>query len=227
VTDLHTHILPGIDDGAQTVGESIALLQAELDDGVQTVALTPHFRTGISDQPLFLKRRGQSFDILREEIERHDLSVRLILGAEAAFSPELPDLDLDPLCYEGTKTLLIELPMAHYPPFAREVFYRLLLKGYTPLLAHIERYPYFVSHPELLEDLIHGGALAQINAGCLLGGGRSRKRALGMINSGLVRVMATDAHSMSGRPPQLKKAVRIVKKKLGSQAAESLVEGVL
>jgi protein-tyrosine phosphatase len=225
MTDLHTHILPGIDDGAQTVEESIALLRAELDGGVKTVALTPHFRLNSTEQSNFVERRGHAYDLLNDAVQKQALPIRLILGAEVAFSPDLLQLDLDSLCYENTKTLLIELPMDYYPSFARDVFYKLLLKGYTPLIAHVERYPYFASDPSLLEDLVNGGALAQVNAGWLLRDRKTRKRILRMIKDGIVHVLATDAHSMDKRPPILDKAVKVIAKKLGEDTVRGLVRG--
>ena len=129
MTDLHTHILPGIDDGSRTVDESISLLKAELESGVHTVALTPHFRSNTMAQSEFLKQRESAYEQLLEAVRQNGLRISFVLGAEVEFSPELLRLDLDSLCYEDTKTLLVELPMFHYNPFTCDVFYKLLLKG--------------------------------------------------------------------------------------------------
>ena len=222
MTDLHTHILPGIDDGARTVEESISLLRMQLKSGVNTVALTPHFKFSAAEQPEFLLRRERSYNALSKAIDKHGLPIELILGAEVAFTTPLLELDLDSLCYEGTKTILIELPMDHYPAYAGDMFYRLMLDGYTPLIAHAERYSYFTRKPGLLEKLTRGGALVQVNAGGLLKR-RTRKRILKMISGGLVHVLASDTHSMDLRPPRLEKAVKVIEKKLGNETAQRLV----
>jgi protein-tyrosine phosphatase len=222
VTDLHTHILPGIDDGAQTIEESISLLRAEIKSGVNTVALTPHFDLSAAEQSDFIIRRNKAYNALSDAIRRHNLQIELILGAEVKFS-HLPDLDLDTLCYEGTKIILVELPMDHYPLYTQDVLYRIQLDGYVPLIAHAERYTYFTSKPDLLEKLIRSGTLIQVNANGLLKSGKTRKRILKMIANGFVHVLATDTHSMDMRPPRLDKAIKVIEKKLGTEAAQRLV----
>ena len=222
MTDLHTHILPGIDDGAQTIEESIALLKAELKSGVDTVALTPHFNLSAAEQPDFVIRRNQAYNALSDAIRKHDLPIELILGAEVKFT-NLPDLDLDSLCYEDTGIILIELPMDHYPLYTREVLYGLQMDGYTPLIAHAERYSYFTNKPDLLEKLIRSGTLVQVNANGLLKPGKTRRKILKMISNGFVHVLATDTHSIDMRPPKLDQAVKVIEKKLGIDAAQRLV----
>jgi len=223
VIDLHTHILAGVDDGARTIEESIDLLKAEIKSGVRTVALTPHFKYTAAEQADFLLRRDKAYKALQKAVIKHKLPVELILGAEIAYSTDLLELDLDPLCYEGTKTLLIELPMEHYPAYAREVFYRLMQDGYTPIVAHVERYPYFSGKPDLLEELADSGALIQVNSNSIIKRGKTRKRVMKMISSGLVDALATDTHRVDMRPPKLDKAVKVIEKKLGTEAAKRLV----
>ena len=223
MTDLHTHILPGIDDGAKTIEESISLLQAEVSDSVTTVALTPHFNLSSAEQPEFLEQRAKAFRILNKAVHKHKLPVNLILGAEVAFSTELLDYDLDSLCFEGTKTLLIELPLLQYHSFTHEIFYRLQLNGYTPLIAHAERYSYLIRDTDLLEKLVRSGTQVQINAGAMLRMGRTRRKLLKMISADLIHVIATDTHSVSMRPPRLASAVKVVEKKLGTETAKRLV----
>jgi len=221
--DLHTHILPGIDDGARTLEESIKLLRMEIDSGVRTVALTPHYKPNPETLKDFLRRRQDSYKRLLNEVEKQGLNLSLILGAEVAYSPNLLDLDISELCYEGTKTILIELPMDHYPSLTREIFYRLMLDGYTPLIAHAERYTYFARNIETLEELVDSGALVQVNANGLLRFGKTRKRVINMIEMDLVHIVATDTHSTELRPPRLGKAKRIVEQKIDKETAQRLV----
>jgi len=221
--DLHTHILPGIDDGAKTVEESISLLQAELESGVKTIALTPHFNVSASEQQEYINKYSKAFNLLREAVSDHKLQIRLIQGAEVAFTAITPEHDLDSLCYEGTKKILIELPMGHYPPYSREILYRMQLDGYTPIIAHAERYSYFVKEPSLLEKLISTGVQIQVNAGGLIKRGKTRRRILKMISKGQVHILATDTHSIDQRPPMLDIAYEIISKKLGSETAQRLV----
>ncbi|MCL2628775.1 MAG: capsular biosynthesis protein [Oscillospiraceae bacterium] len=221
--DLHTHILPGIDDGAGTLNESIKLLQMEIDSGVKTVALTPHYRPSADTLKDFLRKRKDSYKRLSAEVERRGLRIKLILGAEVAYSPDLLEMDIDEICYEGTKTILIELPPSHYPTLVKNVFYELLLRGYTPLIAHCERYPYFSKNTELLEELVYMGAIVQINAGPFARKWQNKRRLFSMINEELVHTIATDTHSVDKRPPKLKTAMKVIEKKLGIEAVQRLV----
>ena len=221
--DLHTHILQGMDDGAKNLEESIKLLRMEIDSGVHTVALTPHCRPNAATIKDFLKKRKAAYRLLCTEVKKQKLPVNLILGAEVVYSPELLEIDIDELCFENTKTILIELPMTLYPQLIKNVFYELLLKGYTPLIAHTERYPYFANHPELLEELVNMGAVVQINAGPFTRRLRSKKRLFNLISEEMVHVIATDTHGVEIRPPKLSAAVKIIEKKLGHETAQRLV----
>ena len=220
--DLHTHILPGIDDGAQTIEDSLDLLRIQIACGVDTVALTPHFKLSASEQQDFLERRQIAYNALCAAVEKHGLPIKLILGTEVMFT-NLLELDLDPLCYEGTKTILVELPMDRQPLYTQDILYRIQLDGYTPLIAHAERYKYFSRSPDILEKLTRSGALIQVNANGLLKPGKTRRRILKMISSGYVHVLATDTHSVEMRPPKLDKAVKVIEKKLGTETAQRLV----
>ncbi|MCL2083885.1 MAG: hypothetical protein FWH06_01335 [Oscillospiraceae bacterium] len=220
--DLHSHILPGIDDGAEGIDEALALLRAEQDDGVDTVVLTPHFRTHMANIEMFLQNRNGALELLRSNAS--DRPVKLLTGSETAFSPELLKMNIDPLCIEGTKNILIEMPMDHYPSVTREVFYELTLLGYTPIVAHAERHQYFMRDPGQLAALIRGGAYIQVNADSLLRGRQTSKAILRMIATNLVHVIATDTHSMDSRPPLLGQAMAFIEKKLGKDTAQRLIQ---
>ena len=218
--DLHSHILPGIDDGASDIEESLTLLRAELSDGVDIVALTPHYVTQRESLDRFLNKREQAYASLTEAAK--DIPVKLLLGAELTFASDLAARDLDALCIIGTKALLIELPEARCPLTAQEVFYSLKRNGFVPIAAHIERCSYIISDADMLDDLLLCGVLMQVNADTLLGGGKIRKRILELIESRRIHIIATDTHSMKQRPPMLGKAMALVKKKLGTEVTDSL-----
>ncbi|MDR0293601.1 MAG: hypothetical protein LBH95_05550 [Oscillospiraceae bacterium] len=220
MVDLHSHILPGLDDGPEDAGESLSMVLAELNDGVQTIVLTPHFRTDIADPDSFLRHRRKAYELLCGDLPA--LGVKLLTGAEAAFSPALLEMEIGLFCIEGTNNILIELPPDHYPPLTRKVFYELRTRGITPVIAHVERYPYFLRDPGQLALLIRGGAYAQINAGSLLCGGHTARTALHMLKSNLAHAVATDTHSMKDRPPMLGRAMKLVSGKLGKDTAEYL-----
>ena len=177
MTDLHCHILPGIDDGAKDVSISLQLLRKEYADGVRNLAFTSHFhseRTTVED---FLQKRAQAFETLTSALQQEPepMAFRFKLGSEVYFSPKLCALDAKKLCMGDTAYMLIEFPTTHKPHFIRQTFAQLQEQGILPLIAHIERYPYVLDDPPLLYDWVAAGAYAQINAGSLLKTPKLRK----------------------------------------------------
>lgn len=218
--DLHCHILPGIDDGAKTLNDSISLLKAESAQGVKAVALTPHFdiqKMSIED---FCVMRSKSLESLKSSEEFKEINIKLKTGAEVYYSPTLYDTDLTPLCFEGTDYILIELPVSSRPYELNSVMKNILNCGYIPILAHVERYQYFAENPILLYDLILDGCLAQVNAGAIIGGGNNSAIAIKYLKWELAQIICSDCHSVDHRPPNIDKALAQITKKLGNDYSE-------
>lgn len=222
MTDLHCHILPGMDDGARTVEDSLVLLHEQLAQGVDHIALTSHFNAERTTVEEFVERRQQSFAQLQEAVKAEGLPVTLKLGAEVFFSSELLELDLEPLLLQDTPYLLVEFSPSFYPTWAKDIFYQLGLRGITPLLAHVERYPYMLSDPTRLYELVNAGAVTQVNASSLLRGGSRQGMIQKLFRWGLVHVISTDTHSMDKRPPLMAPALEKVRSWQGDQAVEYL-----
>lgn len=220
MTDLHCHILPKIDDGAKTPEISLELLRREQEDGVNQIALTSHFISDKITLSDFLQRRQYSFELLKQAVATTDMQFQFKLGAEVYFSPELADLDLSQLCLEGTDYLLIELSTRHKPYFLTETLQSVQAQGITPLLAHVERYPYIMDDLSILYDLVNMGVCVQSNAGALI---QHPKKILKLIRWNLVHVLSTDSHSIDKRPPNLAEAMDIVKKQLGDETVNQLI----
>ncbi len=220
--DLHSHILPGIDDGARDPEISLALLQAEADQGIRHVVLSPHFHPRRDKIEEFLPRREESFGRLSRALDAAGCGGRFDLrtAAEIRYSPALTDLpDLESLCVSGTKVLLVEFSFTAYPEFVREVFYRLQMRGFVLLLAHIERYPWLRKDTDLLYDLVCGGVYTQVNADSVVKDREARDFIRRMLDCGLVHGIGSDAHDPEGRPPRLKEAAAV----LGSLAGPETV----
>ena len=215
MTDLHTHILPGMDDGPKTLPDAMALVERAAIQGVDCIALTSHFHCENESVEAFLQRREIAFSALREACPR-ELSLKR--GCEVYFSPRLLTENAEALCLEGTKVLLLELPVLQKPAFLREVLTALVQKGITPLIAHVERYQYVAQDPRILADWVELGALIQVNAQSILDGGMARK----LIKWGLCHVVASDAHSIRHRPVNLRAALDTVAKVLGAEKAREL-----
>ncbi len=210
--DLHCHILPGIDDGAKNLEVSLELLAEEKKQGIQAITFTPHFHPNRIELDEFLAARQHSYNKLMEAPGVSDLGIKFKIGAEIFFSTKLNELDLDQLCYTDTNYVLIELPTDEKPYGLTHTLIDIINRGYQPILAHVERYPYFTSDPTRLYDLIEKGCIAQINSGAILEG---NKIVMKYIKWGMAQLISSDAHNMKKRKPNLKDAYALVKRKFG------------
>ena len=210
--DLHCHILPSIDDGAKNTDISYQMLREEKRQGVQAIIFTPHFNFSRIDVDSFVEVRRRSYEKLMSVPAVSELGIKFKLGCEVYFSTKLNETDLDPLCFEGTNYILIELPTDQRPYGLKHTIVDILNRGYQPILAHVERYPYFTEDPEQLFNFVEKGCVAQINSGAILD---SDKAALRYIRWGMAQLISSDAHNMKNRAPNLKEGYRFVKKKYG------------
>ena len=218
LADLHCHLLPGIDDGAQTLSDTELLLDAAVEQGVSGIVFTPHFypeRMSVQD---FLRARERALRQTLPLAEARRIACRV--GAEVRITPFLADMPLEELAFSGTRYLLLELDFDHEPFDVTGLIRRLREKDCTPILAHIERYPYVREDPELLYDWVRAGALAQVNAGAILRDRSVKRMAEQYCRSDLVHVIASDAHSAAHRPQNLAPAYRA----LPPETAERLRE---
>ncbi len=221
--DMHSHILPGIDDGAQNVDISIQLIKQDLRDGIKTICLTPHFNFEKQTIEQFLEERERSFEILQEAVLKEGWDVKFVLGAEVAFSTELADQKaVERLCYGNTQCMLVELPVAYLPKWTGEVLDELQLQGIKPLLAHVERYTYFQNEPDKLYQLLGDGCYAQVNATSLVKHKNAQKFIFLLMKHGMVHCMGSDTHSMEKRPPMIGQAQELVEKKMGRGFVEMM-----
>ncbi len=205
LTDLHCHILPGIDDGAQDEKVSEALLEEERQDGVTQILFTPHFYADFMDLETFLAERQRAWDRIAPLCG--DRRIRTALGAEVRICEPLLDVDLARLRLGGTHYLLLEWPFdGTYPLYGEDIVRDLLRKGIRPIFAHIERYEHFFYDEDNLEYFMDNGCLFQVNAEAFLHRG-TRRRAVELAARGRIHVIATDAHNMESRPPLLARAL--------------------
>lgn len=228
MTDLHTHILPGMDDGARDADMSLAMLRMERDQGIDTVVLTPHFYRERERVEWFLKRRHEASRVLLEKLmslpeEERNTLPRLIVGAEVAWGPNLADWpDLDKLCMGRTRNLLLELP---FTPWNDMLFHQLYdfmgRTGITPVIAHIERYRK-AQKKEAIQEILSMGLPVQISAEPLLHT-LSRGKELSLLRERQVQFIASDCHNTTTRPPNLGPALKVVAAKLGEGKVESMV----
>lgn len=224
--DIHTHILPGVDDGSKDVEESIKMLGILSAQGVDTVVATPHFYIEMADAKTFLEKRNAVAEMLKEKLNSADFErprPQIALGAEVQFYNDLHMLDeLEKLCIDGTNYILVEMPFIEWTQRTYQVLEQMCVnRDVVPVVAHLERYREFKKNPEAAICLKESGALVQINSESLCERS-TRRRALKMIKNELVSFIGSDAHNTTTRPPCLEDAFEIINKKLKPTELEFL-----
>lgn len=223
MTDLHSHVLQQMDDGASNIQESICLLNQYQEQNIQNISLTSHYDCEIESVENFLKRRNESYVELKNISDQID-GFCLKLGAEIKFSPDLLKKDLKALCLEGTNVLLIELPTYHRPQFLEEVLNEIRNQNFIIVIAHIERYSYIIENPPMLLRWNNNGIYTQINASTVLRRSKNFSLIHKLIKWGYVQVVASDTHSVVHRPVRLKDAFELIEKYDGKICAARLQE---
>jgi protein-tyrosine phosphatase len=202
VIDLHCHILPGIDDGASTLEDSVAIARAAAASGTRTMVATPHVSWRFPNDSGTIARLVQE---LQARLISEQIALELRPGAELAMT-ELSEIEparLRDLGLGGGPWLLVEPPFADIATGLDTIVRDLLGRGHRVMLAHTERCPAFQRNPQMLRSLLDEGVLSSITAGSLVGRfGVSVKRfALQLLQNQLVHNVASDAHDDQRRPP--------------------------
>ncbi len=218
-TDIHCHLLPGVDDGAETTDEALALLRRAYRDGTRAVILTPHHRGRCRPQPEKLRER-------LDELQAKMPQLQLYLGCEVHYQADIGTL-LDEgkvltLC--GSSYCLLEFSRQVPKSVLLQGTSQILSEGYIPILAHAERYAVICKEPSLADELVYMGARIQLNATSVLGksGWGIKRCCTRLLKDGLVHFIASDAHNGTTRPPELSKCYEHIKKRFGAEYAEQL-----
>ena len=219
MVDIHSHILPFVDDGSDSLSASISLIKEEIKNGVEKIILTPHNKSGQYNAPI--EKIEESFSLLKTEVQKENLKIDLYLGQEIYVNDEIYEKlkSNKVLTINNTKCILIEFNYFVETDIQSYVHNAILL-GYTPIIAHIERYTYLDWN--LIYDLKMLGALIQVNATCIAGlfGRKIKKNALKAIKADLIDFVASDIHK--DRLSYMKKAYMQVCKSVNKQTADNL-----
>ena len=220
--DVHTHIMPGVDDGSRSVEQSLLMLKKEAEQGVAAVVLTPHYEAQRESPAEFVQRRSTAQKQLLAALNNEDGLPELITGAEVAFFDGISRVkELQSLCIEGTSCMLIEMPFCAW---SRRMLDELAILqqvcGVKPILAHIERYRAF-QPANLFEQLSEGGIWLQCNTSFFTRW-QTALPAMAMLKRHLVNFVASDCHGIEHRPPDVGIAMEKIQKKLGKEALEFL-----
>ncbi len=223
--DLHCHILPGIDDGAKDLPQSLAMARLAVKDGIKTTVVTPHHLNGV-----YVNRAADILSALaslRESLIAEGIPLKLLPGCELHLVPELPDqiasgeaMTLGNL----DKAVLVELPVHTVPMGAEHILEQIQCQGLTPIIAHPERNSQLRQTPEMLAEWIAMGCLGQVTAQSCTGqfGPQVQASARDMVSRGLIQIIASDAHRDRRRIPEISQGEAQVARWTNERTAELL-----
>lgn len=218
--DIHSHILPEIDDGSRSLEESIEMARVTAEEGITSIVATPHVDSPAMTPELIREKA----DLLNFALKDAGIPLTVLTGGEvvSGFLPELARK----FSINGSDYVLLEFPLSHIPANAVEILQAYAGAGLKPVIAHPERNPSVISSPDILARMIsETGAIVQITSGSLTGGFGRRPRLCSeyLLKKGLVHVIASDTHSMRVRTPGLKGGLKAAGKIIGRKKAGKLV----
>jgi len=226
--DLHSHILPGVDDGPGELNQSLELIELYARAGYRTVVATPHWVPG-STPGIDRDSVQNRVQVLNQAIAERGLGVVVVSGMEIALDSQiLPNMANDALCPLGdSKTLLIETPFVQFPIGWQELFFQIHSAGYSILLAHPERCRQLSRQPEMLDSLVRCGVYLQVNYESFLGnqGKDAAVMARKLAVEGRIHCLATDSHDCRQRHPgHTAKALAVIEKLMGREGSKTVSE---
>lgn len=220
--DWHSHILPAMDDGSKDVAESISMLGMQTSQGVATVIATPHFYANDETVASFIERRAKAFEALKEQLGEN--GPHILLGAEVRYYQGISRLEgLKDLTIEGSKLLLLEMPMSVWTEtMVRELVELSGKNSVRIVLAHVERY-IKLQKSAVWNRLLESGIMMQVNASFFTSLA-SRRKAITLLQDGVVQFLGSDCHNLTTRPPVLGQAAEVIRKKLGNGFLDQMQE---
>lgn len=222
--DIHSHILPRIDDGSEDITMSIEMARMYVESGISKVIATPHHIEGSSYTSL--EENKIALDELNEELIKEKIDLQVFLGNEIYISLKIIDdiKEKKAFTLNDTRYVLIELPMYDIPMYMEDMIYELLLKGYIPIIAHPERNSKIIEDPNILYEYIERGSLAQLNLPSLEGkyGEEIKSTAEILLKHNMIHFVATDAHTNRGRSPRAENSLDILKSIISKEDFDSL-----
>ena len=226
--DIHSHVLPGVDDGSQTMEESLELLAMAAESGVHTLVATPHCNIPDEYDNYVSDELAELFTRLDREREAEGIPVRLCRGMEIFATPELPELLQSGRAWtiNDTTYFLVEFAFHEDPDFCRDVLRRCRDLGFLPIIAHPERYFFVQDDPDIAYEWCTSGYGLQLNKGSILGrfGPEPQRTAELLLRHGLAACVASDAHSAFQRSTFMDELRDYLRQELGESYMRLLLE---
>lgn len=227
MVDIHSHIIPGIDDGSKDIEMTINMLKKAELSGTTDIIATPHFMRGRFE--VEYNEVLKKVEELKEISRKNNIDINIYAGQEVYYSKNILEYYNDKLIgtINNTKYMLIELPIVEFnTDEVINVIYELQIRGITPIIAHPERYKQFIKKPSMINTLAKEGMLFQLNAGSITGsfGKEVKKTATKYLENNIYSFMGSDAHRDRGRDTDIKEALNILER---SQRKEFINNGRL
>ncbi|PWV93822.1 protein-tyrosine phosphatase [Paenibacillus cellulosilyticus] len=224
--EMHTHILPGLDDGARSKEEALEMALQASEQGIQHIVATPHHGNEVFEAPREIVL--QHVEELNEFIGKHGVQVEIHAGQEIRVNTELINEweHNKLLTLANSKYILLELPHNHVPDYFMDLLFELTIRGLVPVIAHPERNKAVVETPDLIEEWIGQGALCQLTAHSLTGqfSRRIQKLSVQLLKRKMIHFVSSDAHNCHTRAFALREAYRLTERVIGRGGMNRLKE---
>lgn len=234
MVDLHCHILPGVDDGAENLSESISMAKKAVEQGIHTIVATPHHLNSHYENPK--QQIIARVEELNKAFIQEKIDLKILPGQETRIYGEMIEGiergEILPI--NGTQYVLVEFPSNHVPRYTEKLFYDIQMNGLVPVIVHPERNQEIIERQEILYQLVKKGALSQITATSVCGdfGKKIKSFSLQLIEANLTHFIASDAHNTRHRTFKMREAFKTIKEKYGNdlvylfkENAELVIEG--
>jgi len=225
VVDIHSHILPGVDDGARNMDETIEMLNMAVAEGIDVIVATPHCEVGVEQKDIL--NQQHIFEKVSEYIVANQIPIQLFCGNEIYYSESVLEMLQNGLAstINGTRYVLLEFPMHAGCQTIERALMNFLYAGYWPIIAHAERYA-VLKNIKKVHELVDVGVYIQVNASALLGkeGWSVKRFCKQLIRHNLVHVVSTDSHGSQHRRPQIRKCLEYLDAKYGENYRRRISE---
>lgn len=225
--DIHSHILPGIDDGARSMDESIEILKKAQKCGITDIIVTPHYITGSKYIVNNIDKKNL-LNSLKREIKKRNINIKLYLGNEVYIENNIIELkesgEISTL--NNSKYLLFELPLNYEFNGVEDIIFNLRCKKIIPIIAHPERYAYLKKNPSLIKDIIDAGALLQCNIGSFFGmyGNDAKKTAMLFLKHNMITFISSDTHRRNNNYyEKIEELKELLKKHISEEEIDNLL----
>lgn len=223
--DIHTHLLPGVDDGSCSMEETMIMIRIALSQGIQTIIATPHYAVGRKNVSVEELERIRG--LVEVEAKKQNDNIRILLGNEIFYSDSIIEAlnKKQALTLAGSKYVLVEFSYEESYRVIYRALAKLIRSGYIPILAHVERYYYLHKSKEAISELIKMGCYMQMNCNSLIGGIFNKRASYHrkIIDQGMIHFLASDCHDFKNRIPNMEKAVQVLLKKCDADIIDQIL----